>query len=223
MTLTETKTHRHRQRQIKRAYQTQYVLYLPKVWGSRIWNIILTVFLWWQRQRQRHNFMHFLRGDYFSGLNFFQGWIYEFRTVYLVKFPSLFSFFCLFVVVAANSESGLTCPSLSGPECTLLNNHNVTYINIYNFSKNRLVTCFFIDCWKQFSCETLEAEIKNSHRLKILVGENFGKTFGWKIFCNMSSSTKYHQIKGSSIWFPQQMIWKFWKYLVFRYSTRKTT
>ena len=90
MTLTETKTHRHRQRQIKRAYQTQYVLYLPKVWGSRIWNIILTVFLWWQRQRQRHNFMHFLRGDYFSGLNFFQGWIYEFRTVYLVKFPSLF-------------------------------------------------------------------------------------------------------------------------------------
>ena len=124
------------------------MLYLPKVWGSRIWNIILTVFLWWQRQRQRHNFMHFLRGDYFSGLNFFQGWIYEFRTVYLVKFPSLFSFFCLFVVVAANSESGLTltCPSLSGPECTLLNNHNVTYINIYNFIKNRLVKCFFIDC-----------------------------------------------------------------------------
>ena len=25
------------------------------------------------------------------------------------------TFFCLFVVVAANSESGLTCPSLSGP------------------------------------------------------------------------------------------------------------
>ena len=160
--------------------------------------------MWWQRQRQRHNFMHFLRNDYFSGLNFFQGWIYEFRTVYLVKFPSLFSFFCLFVVVAANSESGLTCPSLSGPECTLLNNHNVTYINIYNFSKNRLVTCFFIDCWKQFSCETLEAEIKNSHRLKILVGENFGKTFGWENFCNMSS-TKYHQIKSHRYGFHNKL------------------
>ena len=82
MTLTEaktykkTKTHRHRQIQIQSASKTLCMLYFWKAGDSRIWNMILSVFLQWHRQRQRPNFMHykgwiFFRCKYFSGLNIF--------------------------------------------------------------------------------------------------------------------------------------------------------
>ena len=82
------KTHIHKQRQIQSASETQCMLYLSKAGGSRIWNIILAVFLWWQRQRQ--DFMHywgwiFFRGQYFPGVNIFQEWIF-FRSEYFSVF-----------------------------------------------------------------------------------------------------------------------------------------